>query len=162
MSAQQRLLLNHSLHGEGPSPHPWKPHGRYHQQAGACQLPKTPLTICNRYSGQCPHDGKARRGFFTTQSVQHNADLFLCRVLFACCPADVLDCLRGTRLSCLRFLFHLHSPTGHYDEPETFSYAIPLICSIGADVRQSASGPQNLNSGNLPNFASSSSRKSEG
>ena len=40
------------------------------------------------------------------------------------------------RLSCLRFLSHLYSPSGHYDEPETLSYAIPLICSIGADVRQ--------------------------
>jgi hypothetical protein len=27
-------------------------------------------------------------------------------------------------------------PFGHYDEPETLSYAIPLICPIGADVRQ--------------------------
>jgi hypothetical protein len=27
-------------------------------------------------------------------------------------------------------------PFGHYDEPEILSYAIPLICSIGADVRQ--------------------------
>ena len=34
-------------------------------------------------------------------------------------------------------LLHFHSPMGHYDEPETFSYAIPLICSIGTDVRQS-------------------------
>jgi integrase len=41
-----------------------------------------------------------------------------------------------TRLSCLRFLFHLHSPTGHYDEPETLSYTMPLVCPIGADVRQ--------------------------
>jgi hypothetical protein len=40
-----------------------------------------------------------------------------------------------TGLSCLRFLFHLHSPTGHYDEPEILSYAMPLVCSIGADVR---------------------------
>jgi hypothetical protein len=39
-------------------------------------------------------------------------------------------------LSCLRFLFHLHSPTGHYDEPEILSYEMPLVCSIGADVRQ--------------------------
>ena len=52
------------------------------------------------------------------------------------CPADVLDCLGRTGLSCLRFLFHLHSPTGHYDEPEILSYAMPLVCSIGADVRQ--------------------------
>ena len=28
------------------------------------------------------------------------------------------------------------SGSGHYDEPEILSYAIPLICSIGADVRQ--------------------------
>jgi hypothetical protein len=28
-------------------------------------------------------------------------------------------------------------PFGHYDEPEILSYAIRLICSIGADVRQS-------------------------
>ena len=28
-------------------------------------------------------------------------------------------------------------PFGHYDEPEILSYAIPLICPIGADVRQS-------------------------
>jgi len=28
-------------------------------------------------------------------------------------------------------------PFGHYDEPEILSYAIPLFCSIGADVRQS-------------------------
>ena len=27
-------------------------------------------------------------------------------------------------------------PFGHYDEPEILSYAIPLFCSIGADVRQ--------------------------
>ena len=27
-------------------------------------------------------------------------------------------------------------PFGHYDEPEVLSYAIPLICSIGADVGQ--------------------------
>jgi len=27
-------------------------------------------------------------------------------------------------------------PFGHYDEPEILSYAIPLICSIGDDVRQ--------------------------
>ena len=27
-------------------------------------------------------------------------------------------------------------PFGHYDEPEILSYAIPLICPIGADVRQ--------------------------
>ena len=27
-------------------------------------------------------------------------------------------------------------PSGHYDEPETLSYAMPLICPIGADVRQ--------------------------
>jgi hypothetical protein len=27
-------------------------------------------------------------------------------------------------------------PCGHYDEPEILSYAIPLFCSIGADVRQ--------------------------
>ncbi len=27
-------------------------------------------------------------------------------------------------------------PFGHYDEPEILSYTIPLICSIGADVRQ--------------------------
>lgn len=44
--------------------------------------------------------------------------------------------LVGTRLSCLRFLSHLHSPSGHYDEPEILSYAIPLVCSIGADVKQ--------------------------
>jgi hypothetical protein len=31
---------------------------------------------------------------------------------------------------------HLHSPSGHYDEPEILSYAITLICSIGADVKQ--------------------------
>ncbi len=42
-----------------------------------------------------------------------------------------------TRLSCLRFLSHLYSPSGHYDEPEILSYAIPLSYSIGADVRQS-------------------------
>jgi len=41
-----------------------------------------------------------------------------------------------TGLSYLRFLFYLHSPTGHYDEPETLSHAMPLVCSIGADVRQ--------------------------
>jgi hypothetical protein len=56
--------------------------------------------------------------------------------LLARCPADVLDCLGRTGLSCLRFLFHLHSPTGHYDEPEILSYEMPLVCSIGADVRQ--------------------------
>jgi hypothetical protein len=27
-------------------------------------------------------------------------------------------------------------PFGHYDEPEILSYAIPMMCSIGADVRQ--------------------------
>ena len=27
-------------------------------------------------------------------------------------------------------------PFGHYDEPEILPYEIPLICSIGADVRQ--------------------------
>ena len=27
-------------------------------------------------------------------------------------------------------------PFGHYDEPEILSYAIPLICPMGADVRQ--------------------------
>jgi hypothetical protein len=27
-------------------------------------------------------------------------------------------------------------PFGHYDEPEILSYAIPLICSIGADGEQ--------------------------
>ena len=27
-------------------------------------------------------------------------------------------------------------PFGHYDELEILSYAIPLICSIGADVKQ--------------------------
>ena len=57
--------------------------------------------------------------------------------MLARCPADVLDCLGRTGLSCLRFLFHLHSPTGHYDEPEILSYEIPLVCSIGADVGQS-------------------------
>ena len=54
---------------------------------------------------------KLSDGFFTTQSVQHNADLFFGRVLLARCPANVLDCLGGTRLSCLRFLFHLHIHT---------------------------------------------------
>jgi hypothetical protein len=29
-----------------------------------------------------------------------------------------IDRFGRTGLSCLRFLFHLHSPTGHYDEPE--------------------------------------------
>ena len=50
--------------------------------------------------------------------------------------ANILDRLGCTRLSCLRFLSHLHSPTGYYDEPEILSYAIPLICSIGVDGEQ--------------------------
>jgi hypothetical protein len=41
----------------------------------------------------------------------------------------------------LRFLFHLHSLNGHYDEPEILSYAIPSICPIGADVRQNNTSP---------------------
>ena len=31
---------------------------------------------------------------------------------------------------------------GHYDEPKTLSYAIPLICPIGADVKQSRQHPE--------------------
>ena len=27
-------------------------------------------------------------------------------------------------------------PFGHYDEPETLPYEIQLVCSIGADVKQ--------------------------
>jgi hypothetical protein len=39
---------------------------------------------------------------------------------------------------CLIFVpFVPFVPFGHYDEPEILSYAIPLFCSIGADVRQS-------------------------
>ena len=56
-------------------------------------------------------------------------------------PANVLNGFVATCLSCLRFLSHLHSPSGHYDEPEILSYAIPLICSIGADVRQTIDFP---------------------
>ena len=62
-----------------------------------------------------------------------------CRILLTRCPANILDRLGGPYLSCLRFLFHLHSPTGYYDETEILSYAIPLSCFIGADVRQSNS-----------------------
>ena len=40
-------------------------------------------------------------GFFTTQAIQYNTNLFFRRILLACCPADVLDRLRSTRLSCL-------------------------------------------------------------
>jgi hypothetical protein len=29
-------------------------------------------------------------------------------------------------------------PLGHFDEPETLPYAIRLVCSIGADVKQVA------------------------
>ena len=36
---------------------------------------------------------------------------------------------------CLRFMFHLHSPMGDYDEPETLSYTMRLVCPIGVDVR---------------------------
>jgi len=50
--------------------------------------------------------------------------------------ANVFDRLCWPGLICLRFLVHLHSPTGHYDEPEILSYAIQLVCSIGADVKQ--------------------------
>ena len=60
---------------------------------------------------------------------------FFCRVLLARCPTNVPERLRRTGLSCLRFLFHLHSLNGHYDEPETLYYAMPLVCPIGADVR---------------------------
>ena len=86
--------------------------------------------------GNAFYPAKLGDGFFTTQPVQHNADLFFSRILLARCPADILNCLGSSRLSCLRFLFHLHSPSGHYDEPETLSYAMPLVCPIGVDVRQ--------------------------
>ena len=59
----------------------------------------------------------------------------LCRILLARCPANILDRLGGPYLSCLRFLFHLHSPMGDFDEPETLSYAMRLVCPIGVDVR---------------------------
>jgi hypothetical protein len=53
-SARQRLLSDHAFHGEGRSLRPWKPHEPYHRQAAACQLPKTPSTIYNRYSWAMP------------------------------------------------------------------------------------------------------------
>jgi len=37
--------------------------------------------------------------------------------------------------SCLIFV-----PFGRYDEPETLSYEIRLVCSIGADVKQINAG----------------------
>ena len=85
--------------------------------------------------GNAFYPAKLGDGFFTTQPVQHNADLFFSRILIACCPANIFDCLGGTCLSCLRFMFHLHSPMGDYDEPETLSYAMRLVCPIGVDVR---------------------------
>ena len=36
-------------------------------------------------------------------------------------------------------------PFGHYDEPEILSYPIPLICPIGADVRQPERRLERLN-----------------
>ena len=64
-------------------------------------------------------------------------EIFFSSILLTCRPADVFDCLGSARLSCLRFLSHLHSPSDHYDESETLSCAIPLICFVGADVRKS-------------------------
>ena len=52
---------------------------------------------------------KFGNGLFATQPIKDNADLFFCRVLLACCPADVLDRLGPTGLTCLRFLSHLRS-----------------------------------------------------
>jgi hypothetical protein len=80
---------------------------------------------------------KFDNAFLTTQSVQHDADLLFRRILLTRCTADIFDYFGRTGLACLRFLSHLRSPSGHYDEPEILSYAIPLICPIGADVRQS-------------------------
>jgi hypothetical protein len=85
--------------------------------------------------GYAFYPAKLGDGFFTTQPVQHNADLFFSRILFADCPADIFDCLGGICLSCLLFMFHLHSPMGDYDEPKTLSYTMRLVCPIGVDVR---------------------------
>jgi len=49
-------------------------------------------------------------GFFATQSVQNNADLFFGLILLARCPANVLDRLGGTGLSYLRFLEESSAP----------------------------------------------------
>jgi len=109
-SARQRLLLTHALHDDKVQQ--WSPRHAGHQGQ------------CGPAPGNDVSEGALGRLF--------------CRVLLVRCPADVLDRLGRTGLPCLRFLFHFHSPTGHYDELEILSYAMPLVCPMGADVRQAA------------------------
>ena len=90
-----------------------------------------------------------RNAILTLQAVQHDPDLLLGRILFACRATDGLDDLLAMAL--LGSVVRGKRPTGAfsepsnsvsspllggYDVPETLSYQITLNCPIGADVRQ--------------------------
>jgi len=49
---------------------------------------------------------------------------------------DVFDRIGGTWYVLSPISVSSSFPYGDYDEPEVLSYAVPLIYSIGADVKQ--------------------------
>ena len=76
---------------------------------GACRIPETPWTSCNKGSRRSPRDGIARNARFAVKAIQHNADLFLGRILLAGRPTDVLHKPLGRQCLGSGFLSHLHS-----------------------------------------------------
>ena len=76
-----------------------------------------------------------RDALLATQSIQHIADFFSAEYCLRVARRMSLIA-RAAPVFLVSDFCLISVPFGYYDEPKILPYAISLICSIGADVRQ--------------------------